>query len=154
MDEHGREALARLTDWCEDARGKLAAMGFPCPSLGDPTRLCIRTDAKGLTGWEALHQLAELGVDMEMGDARGVVAIGSVYDRAEDYAALVDAFARLRPGSGAPEFPEPAYGERALRPRAAALGKTRLVPLKERRADRGARGGGPIPRLRRRPANG
>ena len=36
MDEHGREALARLTNWCEDARGKLAAMGFPCPSLGDP----------------------------------------------------------------------------------------------------------------------
>ena len=54
MDEHGREALARLTNWCEDARGKLAAMGFPCPSLGDPTRLYIRTDGMGLTGWEAL----------------------------------------------------------------------------------------------------
>ena len=145
MDEHGREALARLTNWCEDARGKLAAMGFPCPNLGDPTRLYIRTDAKGLTGWEALSQLSELGVEMEMGDARGVVAIGSVYDRAEDYAALVEAFARLRPGPGAPEFPEPAYGVRALRPRAAALGKTRLVPLKEAAGEIAARAVGAYP---------
>ena len=145
MDEHGREALARLTNWCEDARGKLAALGFPCPSLGDPTRLYIRTDAKGLTGWEALSQLSELGVEMEMADARGVVAIGSVYDRAEDYAALVEAFAHLRPGSGAPEFPEPAYGMRALRPRAAALGKTRLVPLKEAAGEIAARAVGAYP---------
>ena len=145
MDEHGREALARLTNWCEDARGKLAAMGFPCPSLGDPTRLYIRTDAKDLTGWEALSQLSELGVEMEMADARGVVAIGSVYDRAEDYAALVEAFAHLRPGSGAPEFPEPAYGVRALRPRAAALGKTRLVPLKEAASEIAARAVGAYP---------
>ena len=145
MDEHGREALARLTNWCEDARGKLAAMGFPCPSLGDPTRLYIRTDAKDLTGWEALSQLSELGVEMEMADARGVVAIGSVYDRAEDYAALVEAFAHLRPGSGAPEFPEPAYGVRALRPRAAALGKTRLVPLKEAAGEIAARAVGAYP---------
>lgn len=145
MDEHGREALARLTNWCEDARGKLVALGFPCPNLGDPTRLYIRTDAKGLTGWEALSQLSELGVEMEMGDARGVVAIGSVYDRAEDYAALVEAFARLRPGPGAPEFPEPAYGVRALRPRAAALGKTRLVPLKEAAGEIAARAVGAYP---------
>ena len=145
MDEHGREALARLTNWCEDARGKLAAMGFPCPSLGDPTRLYIRTDAKGLTGWEALSQLNELGVEMEMADARGVVAIGSVYDRAEDYAALVEAFAHLRPGSGAPEFPEPAYGVRALRPRAAALGKTRLVPLEDAAGEVAARAVGAYP---------
>ena len=145
MDEHGREALARLTNWCEDARGKLAAIGFPCPSLGDPTRLYIRTDAKDLTGWEALSQLNELGVEMEMADARGVVAIGSVYDRAEDYAALVEAFAHLRPGSGAPEFPEPAYGVRALRPRAAALGKTRLVPLKEAAGEIAARAVGAYP---------
>ena len=145
MDEHGREALARLTNWCEDARGKLAAMGFPCPSLGDPTRLYIRTDAKGLTGWEALSQLSELGVDMEMADARGVVAICTVYDRPEDFAALVEAFAHLRPGSGAPEFPEPAYGVRALRPRAAALGKTRLVPLKEAAGEIAARAVGAYP---------
>lgn len=145
MDEHGREALARLTNWCEDARGKLAAMGFPCPSLGDPTRLYIFTDAKGLTGWEALSQLSELGVDMEMADARGVVAIGTVYDRPEDFAALVEAFAHLRPGSGAPEFPEPAYGVRALRPRAAALGKTRLVPLKEAAGEIAARAVGAYP---------
>ena len=80
-----------------------------------------------------------------MGDARGVVAIGSVYDRAEDYAALVDAFAHLRPGSGAPQFPEPAYGERALRPRAAALGKTRLVPLKKAAGEIAARAVGAYP---------
>ena len=136
----------RLTGWCEDARGKLTALGFPCPSLGDPTRLCIRTDGMGLTGWEALHQLAELGVDMEMGDARGVVAIGSVYDRAEDFAALTSAFARLRPGRGkAPAFPKPAYGVRALRPRAAALGKTRLVPLKEAAGEIAARAVGAYP---------
>ena len=146
MDEHGREALARLTNWCEDARGKLAAMGFPCPSLGDPTRLYIRTDAKGLTGWEALSQLSELGVEMEMADARGVVAICTVYDRPEDFAALTSAFARLRPGRGkAPSFPEPAYGVRALRPRAAALGKTRLVPLKEAAGEIAARAVGAYP---------
>ena len=146
MDEHGREALARLTNWCEDARGKLAAMGFPCPSLGDPTRLYIRTDAKGLTGWKALSQLNELGVDMEMADARGVVAICTVYDRPEDFAALTSAFARLRPGRGkAPSFPEPAYGVRALRPRAAALGKTRLVPLKEAAGEIAARAVGAYP---------
>ena len=146
MDEHGREALARLTNWCEDARGKLAAMGFPCPSLGDPTRLYIRTDAKGLTGWEALSQLNELGVDMEMADARGVVAICTVYDRPEDFAALTSAFARLRPGKGkTPAFPEPAYGVRALRPRAAALGKTRLVPLKEAAGEIAARAVGAYP---------
>ena len=146
MDEHGHEALARLTNWCEDARGKLAAMGFPCPSLGDPTRLYIRTDAKGLTGWEALSQLSELGVDMEMADARGVVAICTVYDRPEDFAALTSAFARLRPGKGkTPAFPEPAYGVRALRPRAAALGKTRLVPLKEAAGEIAARAVGAYP---------
>ena len=146
MDEHGREALARLTNWCEDARGKLAAMGFPCPSLGDPTRLYIRTDAKGLTGWKALSQLNELGVDMEMADARGVVAICTVYDRPEDFAALTSAFVRLRPGRGkAPSFPEPAYGVRALRPRAAALGKTRLVPLKEAAGEIAARAVGAYP---------
>ena len=80
-----------------------------------------------------------------MGDARGVVAIGSVYDRAEDYAALVNAFAHLRPGSGAPQFPEPAYGERALRPRAAALGKTRLVPLEKAAGEIAARAVGAYP---------
>ena len=145
MDEHGREALARLTNWCEDTRAKLAAMGFPCPCLGDPTRLYIRTDAQGLSGWEALHQLAQLGVDMEMADARGVVAIGSVYDRAEDYAALTNAFARLRPGAGLPRFPEPAYGVRAMRPRAAALGSTRLIPLEEAAGSIAARAVGAYP---------
>ena len=73
----------------------------------------------GLRGWEALARLAELGVDMEMADERGVVAIGTVYDRAEDYAALTDAFARLRPGAGkTARLP----GNGLWRPRHAAAG--------------------------------
>lgn len=146
MDEHGREALARLVNWCDGARAKLEKMGYPCPSLGDPTRLYIRTDEKGLRGWEALARLAELGVEMEMADERGVVAIGTVYDRAEDYAALTDAFARLRPGTGKlPAVPEMAYGVRAMRPRAAALGKTRLVPLEDAAGEVAARAVGAYP---------
>ena len=145
MDAHGREALARLAGWCEDARARLGAMGYPCPCLGDPTRLYIRTDGMGLAGWEALAQLAKLGVDMEMGDAHGVVAIGSVYDRAEDYAALANAFAQLRPGAGTPRFPGPAYGVRAMRPRTAALGKTRLVRLEEAAGEVAARAVGAYP---------
>ena len=81
-----------------------------------------------------------------MADERGVVAIGTVYDRAEDYAALTDAFARLRPGTGKlPAFPEMAYGVRAMRPRAAALGKTRLVPLEDAAGEVAARAVGAYP---------
>ena len=117
MDEHGREALARLVNWCDGARAKLEKMGYSCPSLGDPTRLYIRTDEKGLRGWEALARLAELGVEMEMADERGVVAIGTVYDRAEDYAALTDASPACARDGKLPAFPEMAYGVRAMRGR-------------------------------------
>ena len=99
----------------------------------------------GLTGWEALSQLAELGVDMEMGDARGVVAIGTVYDRAEDYRGAGKRLCPAAPRRGTPAFPGPAYGVRALRPRAAALGKTRLVPLKEAAGEVAARAVGAYP---------
>ena len=146
MDERGREALHQLTLWCDEARARLDGMGFACPSLGDPTRLYIRTDGVGLSGWEALDQLHKLGVDMEMADARGVVAIGTVYDRAEDFERLVKAFSRLNPGvGGVRDFPVPAYGERAMPPRRAALGKTRFVALEQAAGTIAARAVGAYP---------
>ena len=145
MDAHGREALARLVGLCDATRGRLRALGFPCPSLGDPTRLYIRTDGLGLSGWAALRQLSSLGVEMEMADARGVVAICTVYDRAEDFDRLVAAFARLQPGEGVPSFPAPAYGERAMSAREAALGAARAMPLERAAGAIAARSVGAYP---------
>ena len=129
MDARGAAALRRLCGLCARARERVAALGLLCEDLGDPTRLYVRTDALGLTGWAAEAQLRELGVSVEMADARGVVAIATVYDRPEDLDALTGALARLRPGRGVPEFPRPAFGERAMSARAAALGRAQSVPL-------------------------
>ena len=129
MDEHGRAALCRLRDRCARARERIDRLGLACASLGDPTRRYVRTDSIGLRGWEAQAQLARLGVDVEMADARGVVAICTVFDREEDFSRLVGALGQLRPGSQKGDFPPPAWGEPALSVRQAALSKTRRVPL-------------------------
>ena len=145
MDAHGREALKRLVERCEKARARIRALGLGCENPGDPTRLYVRTDAIGLSGFDALAQLRALGVDMEMADARGVVAICTVYDRAEDFERLIAALARLQPGAGVAAFPTPAYGERAMSARAAALGKTHFVPLEEAAGEIAARAVGAYP---------
>ena len=129
MDKRGRDALCALVSLCEGTRARIRALGLDCDGFDDPTRLYVRTDALGLTGWAADAQLRQMGVRVEMADARGVVAIATVYDRAEDFDRLVGALARLRPGSGVPAFPEPAYGEAAMSARAAALGRARMIPL-------------------------
>ncbi len=65
-----------------------------------------------------------------MADALGVVAISTVFDRAEDFERLCGALSQLPEGDFRPAaLPEPAYGERAVSPRAAALARTRRVPL-------------------------
>ena len=147
MDEHGREALARLTNWCEDTRAKLAAMGFPCPCLGDPTRLYIRTDAQGLSGWEALHQLAQLGWWIWRWPMRAAwVAIGSVYDPRGGLRGADKRLCPPAPRRGPAPLPGAGLRRAGDAPRARRRwAAARLIPLEEAAGSIAARAVGAYP---------
>jgi lysine decarboxylase len=132
---------------CAAVRWEIARMpGLSCDNLGDPTRLYVETAKRGLSGWSAYKQLRGMGVELELADAGGVLAIATVYDRAEDFRHLTDALRRLQgDGSALPALPTPVYGEKAAPLRSAALARTRRVELKSAAGEISARSVGAYP---------
>jgi arginine/lysine/ornithine decarboxylase len=147
MDERGAAALAETVRLCEQTRCEIARMpGLLCQDLGDPTRLYVGTAKRGLSGWSAYRQLREMGVELELADANGVLAIATVFDRAEDFGRLTDALGRLEgDGSALPDLPAPVYGEPCASLRAAVLARTRRVELKAAAGEISARSVGAYP---------
>ena len=147
MDERGAEALSETAGLCGAVREEIARMpGLCCEDLGDPTRLYVGTAGRGLSGWSAYRQLREMGVELELADAGGVLAIATVFDRAEDFAHLTGALRRLEgDGSALPALPAPVYGEPCASLRAAVLARTRRVELKNAAGEISARSVGAYP---------
>jgi len=147
MDEFGRPALSETAELCEQARAEIAKMpGLISKNLGDPTRLYVETRGLGLSGWSAYKRLREMGVELELADAGGVLAIATAYDRPEDFHRLTGALRRLRgDGSAPPNLPAPACGEPCASLRAAALARTKRVELKDAAGEISARSVGAYP---------
>lgn len=124
------------------AGGRVPAAG--CAGA-DPTKLLIRVDGAGWNGFAAAAELRRLGVQVEMGTARHVLALATFGDDDDTVAALTGALARLAgnpPPPGHPAGPWedagfdpaavfPAAAEPVMRPRAAALAPSETVPLAE-----------------------
>ncbi len=138
MEEKGRSRLRDTARAVRALRDALPGMGLTDPhSLWsetgyefDPTRLVIDAPEGGPALEEALRGR---GIDVEMADERRVVMIFTAIDEPEDIAAIGQALAALPhaktrlPGSGAP-CPLP---EKRFPPRAVAMGKTELIPIRE-----------------------
>ncbi|REJ31784.1 MAG: hypothetical protein DIU83_11105 [Bacillota bacterium] len=102
-------------------------------------------DGAGWNGFAAAAELRRLGVQVEMGTARHVLALATFGDDDDTVAALTGALARLAgnpPPPGHPAGPWedagfdpaavfPAAAEPVMRPRAAALAPSETVPLAE-----------------------
>lgn len=134
----GAEKLRSLTELCERTRLSFERAGFHCPQrewaerqagVFDPTRIVIDVTHKQLSGFEALEQLANSGVDMEMADHRRVVAITTIMDRMQDVRSLVQCVMQLQRGDAAdiPPVEPPVYGEYVLSPREAVFSRSELV---------------------------
>lgn len=109
----------------------------------DPTKLLIAVDGIGWNGYAAADALRRLGVQVEMGTARHVLALVTFGDTDETVAALGNALktlAREAPAPGHPDgpwddahvgasaaFPEAVHP--VMRPREAALASSEIVPL-------------------------
>lgn len=134
----GAEKLRALTELCERTRLSFERAGYRCPQENwakaqecayDPTRLVIDVSHKRLSGFEALEQLASLGVDMEMADHRRLVAITTIMDRMQDMRSLAQCVMQLQRGDTPlyEEIEQPAYGDFALDPRAAVFSPSELI---------------------------
>lgn len=114
----------------------------------DETKLLFDVSPSGLTGFAAARRLREAGLQVEMGTARHVLALATFGDTPETVAALIRGLKRLaaeaeldvRAGDGSGIRPRvdglesaarslPDIPPRRLRPRQAALGPSRFVPL-------------------------
>lgn len=119
--------------------------GLALVQLDDPTKLLIAVDGAGWNGYAAAAALRRLGVQVEMGTARHVLALATFGDDERTTGQLVAALEKLAqesPAAGGPQSPwdekevEPAAalrgaGRIVMRPREAALAPSRLVPLQD-----------------------
>src|SRR5690606_26821632 len=109
----------------------------------DPTKLLIRVDGIGWNGFAAAARLRRLGVQVEMGTARHVLALATFGDDDETTAALIEGLEKLAaahppPGHPAAPWTDGSYDlsavfppstEPVMRPREAALAPSSLAPL-------------------------
>ncbi len=129
-------AQAERADWagliqrCQAFRraaGKLAGIRmFPSD---DPTRLVIDVAGRGRSGLAAAKTLSGRGIEMEMADARRLVAIATPWDEPDKFTRLAEALDSLpwgRERLELPPLPEP--GERVA-PLACARGPRRGLSL-------------------------
>ena len=103
----------------------------------DLTRLCMRVDGRGISGFDALSSLMEHGVAAEMADSAHVVLITSPNDPYEWYERLVRALDLIPAGAEEPFVPHHACSphETVLSVREAAFSAMEHVPA-ERAAGR------------------
>lgn len=105
MDAQGADALRRLQEQVQ-AFWRLAEKvpgiqngqtGAPVPV--DTLRLVVDVSGRGITGYDALHALRQLGVAAEMADDRRVVLIPSVWDAPGDLPQVARCLAQLPSGN-------------------------------------------------------
>src|SRR5690606_32609809 len=115
------------------AVAEIPGLAFEC--FDDPTKMLIAVDGAGWNGYAAAAALRRLGVQVEMGTARHVLALATFGDTDETLAKLCRALEKLAqeaPEPGGPDAPwdeveiAPAAAlrratEPLMRPRAAAL---------------------------------
>lgn len=118
----------------EDLPG-LANVTFESP-FWDETKLLIDVSGVGMNGFAAARRLRQGGVQVEMGTARHVLALATFGDTKETVAALCQTLASLVEEKPGPEegllleeTSLPGIPPQLMRPRQAALGPSRWVPL-------------------------
>ncbi len=96
----------------------------------DATRLCVRVDGRGISGFDALNSLMAHGVAAEMADSAHVVLITSPNDPYEWYESLERALDSIPLGAEKPFVPHIACSphETALSVREAAFSDMEFVP--------------------------
>ena len=138
MDEHGEKGLLNGVQAINELRGLLPSLGYADAHAGwqdtgltfDPTRLVIDAPQGGYALAEALR---ESGVDVEMADDRRVVLILTAMDEPEDIRRIGEVLRDIPavrcelPAVGAAY----AIPKQVMPLRAAAMGRTEQVPLRE-----------------------
>ena len=123
---------AALIDCCHRFRDVIhQTPGLKMLNNDDPTRLVVDVSGRGISGMKAEQLLREAGIEMEMADARRVVAIATPWDESEKFDRLASAMAELpweTETVAIPALPEP--GEAVL-PMSCARGARRSIPLCE-----------------------
>lgn len=140
-----RDTFAALLPQVDDLRRRVAAipgLRLMAPPEGmtlDPTKLTLDVSGLGISGFEAYRRLRERwGVQMELAEARVLLAVVSPADGPESLSRLADALEALAADalSGHPDgLPEPGPEPPAdppplvLSPREAFFSPSRIVPL-------------------------
>lgn len=145
MDTHGRDALDRLLDMLS-MFDMLLPSGVYDPRevyAHDPTRIVLDVSRLGLTGFDALARLSEMGVDAEYADTRRVGFITTISDGTEDFDRLSGAiftlvYKRKRELAGMPTYAHMKFPscpkintDFAMSPRDAFFAGSRSVALEE-----------------------
>lgn len=112
-------------------------IGGTSRSLWDETKVLIDVSQLGMSGFEAARRLRQKGVQVEMGTARHVLALATFGDTDETIAAFCqgltqlveDAFRHKGADSLDGILSLPARPPQRMRPRQAALGPSRRIPL-------------------------
>lgn len=146
MALEGRRLASKALEAAARVEAAVARLpGLRRVRLQDPTKLLIAVDGAGWNGYAAAAALRRMGVQVEMATARHVLALATLGDDEETVARLCGALERLAceappPGSPWAPWDEAALdpsgalrgaGRLVMRPREAALGRTRAVPLRE-----------------------
>lgn len=128
--------LAQEADWealighCQAFREKISkTAGLKMLKSDDPTRLVVDVSGLGLSGIRAEQLLRDSGIEMEMADARRVVAIATPWDEPEKFDRLAAALANLPREETAfvvPRLPDPAE---TVLPMSCARGPRKSVDL-------------------------
>ena len=126
----------RVLDECRtlDIMPAREYFGLDC----DRTRIALDVTPRGITGFAARDALTQMGINIEMADARRIVMICSAVDDKDKFDALIDGLKRLPRGNGnyaLPKVERVMRGRRAMSVRQAALGAYERVEL-ERAAGR------------------
>lgn len=148
---HGRELVAETVQAVDGARAQIRAIdgldvldrrlvGRPGVAAYDPLRLAVDVRGIGANGYELAPLLREIGdINLELYGQHVIVAVFGLGERATPeaerfVAALTEAVRRVGPdpsGGGAGFAPVPPWGELAMTPRDAYLGRQEVVPADE-----------------------
>lgn len=138
MDAQGRAGLNRVAEECERVLDACRALDImPAREYFDVdcdrTRIALDVTPRGITGFAARDALTQMGIDVEMADARRIVMICSAVDDNDKFGTLLGGLKRLPRGEGSyalPKVERVMRGRRATSIRQAALGAYERVELK------------------------